>query len=126
MAQLLVDVLAENRKKGRFLLHEFVVMPNHFHLLLTPAAEVSLEKAVQFIKGGFSFRAKREFHFAYEIWQASFVNHRIRDAEDYIHHRNYIWENPVAAGLSQSAEHFSWSSASRRTEWDAPPLGLKP
>jgi putative transposase len=48
MAQLLVDVLAENRRKKRFLLHEFVIMPNHFHLLLTPAAEVPLEKALQF------------------------------------------------------------------------------
>jgi len=67
MAQLLVDVLAENRRKGRFLLHEFVIMPNHFHLLLTPAADIPLEKAVQFIKGGFSFRAKREFQFPFEI-----------------------------------------------------------
>jgi hypothetical protein len=55
MAQLLLDVLAENRKK-RFLLHEFVIMPNHFQLLLTPAAGVPLEKALQLIKGGFSFR----------------------------------------------------------------------
>ncbi len=58
MAQLLLDVLAENRRKRRFLLHEFVIMPNHFHLLLTPAAEIPLEKALQFIKGGFSYRAK--------------------------------------------------------------------
>jgi REP element-mobilizing transposase RayT len=50
MAQLLVDVLAENRRKRRFLLHEFVIMPNHFHLLLTPAEEIPLEKALQFIK----------------------------------------------------------------------------
>jgi hypothetical protein len=75
MAGLLVDVLAENRRKRRFLLHEFVIMPNHFHLLLTPAAEIPLEKALQFIKGGFSYRAKKEIHFAFEIWQASFVNH---------------------------------------------------
>src|SRR5271155_4144005 len=68
MAQILVDVLAENRRKRRFPLHEFVIMPNHFH------------------------RAKREIHFAFEIWQASFVNHRIRDAEDYKHHHTYIWE----------------------------------
>jgi putative transposase len=61
MAQLLVDVLAENRRKRRFLLHEFVIMPNHFHLLLTPAAEIPLEKALQFIKCGFSYRAKRVF-----------------------------------------------------------------
>jgi putative transposase len=123
--QLLVDVLAQNPRKGRFLLHEFVIMPNPFHLLLTPAAEIPLGKALQFIKGGFSYRAKREIHFAFEIWQASFVNHRIRDAEDYKHH-TYIWENPVRAGLSDRPELFAWSSASLRLELDAPPPGLKP
>jgi putative transposase len=126
MAQLLVDVLAENRRKGRFLLHEFVIMPNHFHLLLTPAAEIPLEKALQFIKGGFSYRAKREINFLLEIWQASFVNHRIRDAEDYKRHHTYIWENPVRAGLSERPEQFAWSSASLRVNLDAPPPGLKP
>src|ERR1700722_9082887 len=126
MAQLLVDVLEENRRKRRFLLHEFVIMPNHFHLLLTPAAEIPLEKALQFIKGGFSYRAKREIHFGFEIWQASFVNHRIRDAEDYKHHHTYILENPVRAGLSERPELFSWSSASLSLELDAPPPGLKP
>jgi putative transposase len=125
MAQLLVDVLAENRRKRRLLLHEFVIMPNHFHLLLTPAAEIPLEKALQFIKGGFSYRA-RELHFALEIWQASFVNHRIRDAEDYKHHQTYIWENPVRAGLSDKPGLFAWSSVSLGMELDAPPPGLKP
>ena len=126
MAVLLMDVLAENRRKSRFLLHEFVIMPNHFHLLLTPAAEIPLEKALQFIQGGFSFRAKRELHFAFEVWQASFVNHRIRDAEDYQHHRTYIWQNPVRAGLSDRPEMFAWSSAAKGMQWDAPPPGLKP
>jgi putative transposase len=126
MAQLLVDVLAENRRKERFLLHEFVIMPNHFHLLLTPASDIPLEKALQFIKGGFAYRAKREINFPLEIWQASFVNHRIRDTEDYKHHHTYIWENPVRAGLSERPELFAWSSASLRVELDAPPPGLKP
>src|SRR5258708_24299244 len=126
MAQLLVDVLAENRRKRRFLLHEFVIMPNHFHLLLTPAAEIPLEKALQFIKGGFSYRAKREIHFAFEIWQASSVNHRVRDAEDYKTPHTYIWENPVRAGLSEKPELFAWSSASLGIELDPPPPGLKP
>ena len=98
-------------------------MPNHFHLLLTPAAEIPL--ALQFIKGGFSYRAKREINFPLEIWQASFVNHRIRDAEDYKHHHTYIWENPVRAGLSERPELFAWSSASLRVGLDAPPPGLK-
>jgi len=98
----------------------------HFHLLLTPAAEIPLEKALQFIKGGFSYRAKREIHFAFEMWQASFVNHRIRDAEVYKHHHTYIWENPVKAGLSERPELFAWSSAAPGMELDAAPPGLKP
>jgi putative transposase len=55
MAQLLVDVLVENRRKGRFLLHEFVIMPNHFHLLLTPAAEILLRKGTLIYQGWFFF-----------------------------------------------------------------------
>jgi putative transposase len=35
-------------------------MPDHLHLLITPAAEISLERAMQFIKGGFSFRLKSQ------------------------------------------------------------------
>jgi putative transposase len=125
-AQLLIDVLAENRRKKRFQLHEFVIMPNHFHLLLTPSTEISLEKAVQFIKGGFSFRAKREIPFLADIWQTSFVNHRIRDACDYQRHRDYIRNNPVRAGLCERTEEFAWSSASCRIELDEAPPGLKP
>ena len=101
-----------------------LIMPNHSHLLLTPAAEIPLEKALQFIS--FSYRAKREIHFAFEIWQAGFVNHRIRDAEDYKHHHTYIWQNPVRAGLSERPELYAWSSASLGMELDAPPPGLKP
>ncbi|MGH9601444.1 MAG: transposase, partial [Terriglobales bacterium] len=48
-ADLLIEVCQESRRKDRFLLHEFVLMPDHFHILLTPAPEVSLEKAMQFI-----------------------------------------------------------------------------
>jgi putative transposase len=126
MAQLLLDVLAENRRRGRFLLHDFVIMPNHFHLLLTPTAEIPLEKALQFIKGGFSFRAKRENYFPYEIWQSGFVNHRIHDAEDYRNHHDYILGNPVKGRLCEKPELFRWSSATLRIELDPPPPGLKP
>src|SRR5437016_5273194 len=75
MAVLLVDVFHDNQRKKRMAVHEFVVMPDHFHAILTPADEVSLEKSAQFIKGGFSFRAKRELGFNGEVWQESFGEH---------------------------------------------------
>jgi hypothetical protein len=67
-----------------YLLHEFVLMPDHLHLLITPT--VALERAMQLIKGGFSYRAKKELGTNAEIWQRGFADHRIRDAEDYDRH----------------------------------------
>ena len=76
MAGLFVDVLLHYRARGKYLLHEFVMMPDHFHLLITPRE--SLERAMQLIKGGFSFRAKTELEFMHEIWQPSFYDRRVR------------------------------------------------
>ncbi len=123
MALLLIDVLQKNRAQHRFELHEFVVMPNHFHALLTPAYEIPLERAVQFIKGGFSYRAKRELGFTRPVWQASFQNHRIRDARDYAAHRDYILENPSRAALP---DDYPYVSSSGKWMLDAVPPGLKP
>ncbi len=125
-ADLFVEVCQENRSKGRFALHEFVLMPDHFHMLLTPVPDVSLEKAVQFINGGFSFRAKKELQSNLKIWQSSFTEHRIQDWDDYFHHREYIHQNPVRARLVERAADYSYGSASGRFELDEAPPWLKP
>jgi putative transposase len=48
-AELLQKTIFDYRSQGRFLLHAFIIMPEHFHALITPAQDVSLEKAMQFI-----------------------------------------------------------------------------
>ena len=60
-AVLLIDVLRSNVAAGRFQLHDFVIMPDHLHLLMTLPVDITIEKAMQLIKGGFSYRLKREF-----------------------------------------------------------------
>jgi putative transposase len=109
------------------LLHEFVLMPNHFHLLITPT--LSLERALQLIKGGFSYRARRELGFAGEIWQTSFYDRRVRGSEDYERFRTYIHQNPVKRGLATAAEEYPYSSAAGFVLDDVPqrlkPLGLE-
>jgi putative transposase len=97
-------------------------MPDHVHALLTPAPEISLERAMQFIKGGFSYRLKSRP----PVWQASFTNHRVRDWKDFEHHREYIRMNPVRARLATRAEVYSYSSAAGVLRLDPVPRGLKP
>jgi putative transposase len=106
------------------LLHEFVVMPDHVHLLLTPALEISLERAMQFIKGGYSYRLRKMEKI--QVWQRSFTNHRIRDAEDYGRHCEYVRMNPVRARLVREAGEYPFSSVSSGVRLDEVPQGLKP
>src|SRR6059058_6554427 len=102
-SQLMVDVLKHHAEQGKFVLHEFVIMPDHLHLLLTPAKDISLERALQVIKGGFSYRIGKDMSANAKrglVWQESFTNHRIRDEQDYKHHAEYIRMNPVRARLA--------------------------
>jgi len=122
-ARSLINTLYHYRGSA-YLLHEFVIMPDHIHVLITPLT--NLEKAVQFIKGGFSYRAKKELSSNLEVWQKGFSDHRIRDARDYAEHILYIRQNPVRAGLCEIEEEFPYSSAQDGFELDPAPQGLKP
>jgi putative transposase len=101
-------------------------MPDHVHLIFAPNTATSLERAMQFIKGGYSHRYRKETGSRAEIWERSFTNHRIRDCDDYEKHRHYIHLNPVRAGLCQLAREFPYSSACPGFHLDVPPQRLKP
>jgi REP element-mobilizing transposase RayT len=68
-AALMIDVLRSYVAAGKFRLHDFVIMPNHVHLLITVGAETTIEKAMQYVKGGFSYRLKKEYGYVGEVWQ---------------------------------------------------------
>lgn len=124
-AQLFLDVLAANRAQRRLSLHGYVIMPDHFHLLLTPQDGTTLERALQFIKGGFSFRIRKELGYLGEVWQTSFYDRRVRDLAEYIRLLRYIHLNPVRRHLVERAEEYSFSSVNSRIELDELPHRLE-
>src|SRR6516225_8846655 len=76
IARLFIEVLLSYRAKQKYLLHEFVVMPDHIHLTLTPTG-ITLERAMQFVKGGFSFRLNENLKVKRNVWQPSFMDRRV-------------------------------------------------
>ena len=117
--RLFLKTLYSYRRQGRFQLHAFVLMPEHVHLLLTPASDVTLERAIQFIKGGYSRAFGLDFRGG-EVWQRGFTDHRIRDAQDFEGHRVYIHQNPVEGKLVERTVEYRYCSAFpgfRLDEW---------
>lgn len=87
---------------------------------------ITLERAVQFIKGGFAYQAHKQFGIPGEIWQTSFLDRRVRDASEFLRFKHYIHQNPVRAGLVSEAGNFPYSSARAQCKLDEVPQWLKP
>jgi putative transposase len=123
IAEIMLKTLFEYRARHAYLLHEFVIMPDHLHPLLTPGMHTSLEKAVQLIKGGSSHRIHKERNQKMEIWQEGFHDWTIRDASDWQAKVQYIHMNPVRARLVERPEDWPYSSGNSKFVLDSMPMG---
>jgi putative transposase len=121
----LIEVCYHYRKERNYMLHEFVIMPDHFHVLITAGAEMTVEKAVQLIKGGFAFRSGRELGFRAPVWQKGFSEVRVNDREGFLRVREYIRANPVKRFLVTADADYPYSSAHSGFDLDPPPQRLK-
>ena|ERR1700730_1396393 len=120
-AQILIEALFHYRDAKAYALHECVAMPDHLHLMLTPSATTSLEKAMQVIKGGSSYRIRKARNQKMEIWQVGFHDWTIRNSTDWQTKVEYIHSNAVQAKLVQRPEDWPYSSASGKFSLDPIP-----
>jgi putative transposase len=107
-AMLLIDVLRSYMAAGKFKVHDFVVMPDHVHLLLSVRGDTTIEKAMQLIKGRFSYRLKHACGYLGEVWQVGFSESRADDAASFERYRGYIAKNPVKAGLAERVGEYPY------------------
>ena len=99
----------------------FVIMPNHVHALIFGSENFKISPFVQVWKKTSSYRIRKFFKRElqkYEalcptscpIWQASFYDHNVESNEKLNEKIDYMHENPVAAGLTETALDWNWSS----------------
>jgi putative transposase len=99
IAGMIVEAIQYNATiLGHYLLHAFVVMPNHVHLLATPF--VALPKLTKSLKGITAKRANAMLALTgTSFWQEESYDHLVRDEREFEKIRRYIEQNPVRAGL---------------------------
>ena len=59
-AEKMIELLFHYRDEGRYLLHGFVVMPDHLHVLLTPSPQQTIERCIQMPEGRLFIRYSRK------------------------------------------------------------------
>jgi len=117
-ARIVLEQIFDCRDRGFYKLHTFVLMPEHLHMLITPGGETTLEKAMMMIKGGSSYKIKKQLLYSFPIWMEGFHDHWIRDAHEYRIRKQYIEQNPVKARLAGLPSEYPFGSASRKFPLD--------
>lgn len=96
----------------RYFLREWVVMPNHVHVLVWPMNNHVLSDIVRSWKRFTSRRAKPMLGLSEgRFWQPETYDHWVRDDAERSRIVRYIRSNPVKAGLCERPEEWRWSSA---------------
>lgn len=80
-------------------LGDFVIMPNHVHLLVMPKPGESLSNVMHWIKGGSARECNRALGSSGRYWQKESYDHIVRDSRELTRFRKYIRENPEKAGI---------------------------
>jgi len=83
-------------------------MPDHLHFFIRLVPEYRLGATVGFLKKSLSVAIKGNDH-PLPHWQPGFFDHMVRSAASYSEKWNYVYQNPVRAGLVKNADDWPYS-----------------
>jgi putative transposase len=120
---LFLTVLEQVRQRYQFVVLGYVVMPEHFHLLISEPQERSPSTVMQALKPGSARRvvipmrrrrnaAQPELfeHAPQHIWQKRFYDFNVWTGRKRVEKLRYIHRNPVKRGLVELPQLWRWSS----------------
>lgn len=90
--------------------HAYVLMDNHFHLLVTPAVADSLSRFMQALGRGYVRHFNDCHHRSGTLWEGRYRAAVVDPATWLLPCMAYLDLNPVRAGLVTQAQDYAWSS----------------
>jgi putative transposase len=106
LAATCLKALENSTETYQAILHAYCLMPDHVHMLIEIPESVSLEAVVHHFKttSGYSLKQMTRL----PAWQTSYYDHILRSEEALENVAEYIWGNPVTAGLVENAWDYPW------------------
>lgn len=105
----IIDCLKEEKEKAGAKIFAFCLMPDHFHMLISPGdSGVSISRFI----GGFKSKATRigwKYGIGEKMWQGRFYDHIVRPNEPIKDICEYILNNPVRKNLVKDWKDYKFS-----------------
>lgn len=102
--------LREAAKIFKIAIHAYVLMPNHIHLLVTPADTVGLGKLMQWVGRYYVPYFNQRYSWVGTLWQGRYRATVIDSEKYFLTCSRYIELNPLRAGMVERPDQYVWSS----------------
>jgi putative transposase len=117
-----LDLMAEANERLPLRILGYVLMPNHFHLVLWPRGDGDLSRWMQWLLTSHVRRYHRHYHGSGHVWQGRFKAFPIEQDDHLLTVLRYVERNPLRADLVRRAEAWAWSSLAWRPSVRRPEL----
>ena len=120
--ELLRESFRVSKRKYQYKIEGIVILPEHFHIILTPQNAKEYPHIIRTIKQYFSKHCEAKYYEHLEqsvsrykegykpIWQKKYYEHTIRDEKDYLEKMEYIQFNPIKHQLVEDINDWEYSS----------------
>ena len=120
--ELLRESFRVSRRKYRYEIEAIVILPEHFHTIITPQNAKDYPHIIRTIKQYFSKHCEVKYYEHLEqsksrhkegykpIWQKKYYEHTIRDKKDFDEKISYIYNNPIKHGYVEEIKDWKYSS----------------
>jgi len=111
-----IQLVVKYKRRFKFKLYGFCLMPNHVHLIIMVAEQEVLKKIMLGLNLSYTIYFNSRYKIVGHLWQGRFKSKVIEDEKYLLDCINYVENNPVRAGIVKSAAEYRWSSYRFRIE----------
>ena len=108
--QAFLRLMKEAKRQYPVRILAYCLMPNHFHMVLSPTKAEALSKWMQWVMTSHVRRYHRYYGTSGHIWQGRFKSFIVQQDEHLLTVLRYVESNPVRGGLARFAREWNWSS----------------
>ncbi len=108
--ELMLALLGENVARFGVALHAYVLMSNHFHLLVTPSTTDGVPQFMQAVGRRYVRHFNDRHGRSGTLWEGRYKSTLIQPDRYLLACMVYIDQNPVRAGVANDARDYPWSS----------------
>jgi REP-associated tyrosine transposase len=123
--EIFVALLQEVVRRFGWIVHQFVLMTNHFHLVLS-TPDPTLSRGMKWFQQKFAQHINRRYDRCGPLFQGRFKAQLVEKGPYLLELLRYVALNPVRAGMVQRPEEYRWSSYRWLAGFEQAPKWFKP